>query len=134
MTKIKDFFQQIGSLAVTILIILVIIFIIFNIYKSIMRNHQINEQISSLETEIEEIKKKNNYLENLIIYYNTDTFRELELRRKLGMKKVDERVVIIPENKSSNGKNELGLPTYEDKKEERQDPNYLKWWRYITGK
>ncbi|MHA1372541.1 MAG: FtsB family cell division protein [Promethearchaeota archaeon] len=136
MNKTKTFFKQIGSFLTTLIILAVIVFIIYNIYKSTVQNYQINKQITELENQIQEIKKQNQYLKNLIIYYNTDTFKELELRRKIGMKKPDEVVLIMPENKNQKEQKEPNEPMYKEQnnKKEVQEPNYQKWLKYITGK
>lgn len=120
---------------VTIIIILIIFYIIFNIGRSIWKNYQINREIANIEAEIESLKTKNSALKNLILYYQTDTFKELEARKKLGLKKSDEKVIIIPENDGQTKKNEEELfekgQTQNSQIEKK--PNYVKWWYFVTG-
>lgn len=135
MDKFKNSFQKLGSFFLSLLVVVAIGFIIFNIYRSILENYKINEQIAGLKSEIEEIKKNNQYLENLIIYYNTNTFKELELRRKLGLKKPDEKMIVVLENKDQKEENNLNLPENQSQESNKgEEANYLKWWRYLTGK
>jgi len=131
MSKLESL-KKIGSKFLTLIILIIIGFIIFNIYKSINANYQISSQISNIEDEINTIKKKNIYLENLTLYYQTDTFRELELRRKLNLKKPDEKIVIVAENTSIKQQTE-NYSTESSDNETKKDweANYKKWWQYL---
>ncbi len=134
MNKLKQVAKTIGSKIVTILIVILIFFIIYNIYKSIKQNYEVNQKINFLEKEIEDVKKQNYHLQNLILYYNTDSFKELELRRKLALKKQGETMVLVPENKGQKTDEEK-TQSIESNEENNQSltPNYVLWWRYIIG-
>lgn len=119
-----------------ILILLVIIYILFNLGRSIFNNYSVNEKIAKINNDIADLEKQNQYFINQNLYYQTDTFKELEARRKLGLKKEGETVIIAPDNKNeplivnsteaSNQKSESSLQVI--------IPNYIKWWNYVLGK
>lgn len=129
--SLKNLFSNL----VSIIIILIIVYIIFNIGKSTWKNYQINREIVNIEAEIEGLKVKNATLKNLILYYQTDTFKELEARKKLGLKKPDEKVIIVPENdgQSDNYKEELFGKSQTQNKLIEKKPNYAKWWYFVMG-
>ncbi|MCL5795559.1 MAG: septum formation initiator family protein [Patescibacteria group bacterium] len=127
---------KIGSVIFNIVVILVIIYIVFNIGKSIYSNYNVNKTISRLRAEIARLQERKIALENLIIYYQTMTFKELEARRRLGLKKPDEKLVIIPENSGTSTENaaENIITATDNKPSDSKSANYSLWWEYIVGK
>jgi hypothetical protein len=73
---------------VPILILLAAVYFGFLLYQSVYVNYQTNKKISEAEGEQENLK-------DLIAYYKTDTFQELEARKKLGLKLPGEKVVKV---------------------------------------
>lgn len=100
--------------------------------KQIERNHRIQEEVSSLETEAVKIRRENETLSEKIQYFSSDDFREQEAKKKLGLKKSEETVVIIkpqPEqNKEGEGSPVMKQQTSTDVGNENM-PNYEKWWK-----
>jgi cell division protein FtsL len=74
---------------------LAVVYFVYLTYNAMMNNYQTNKKITALKTEIELANAEEGYLQNLNVYYATDTYKELEARRKLGMKKPDEKVVRV---------------------------------------
>lgn len=62
------------------------------------RSHQINQEIVSLERELDVTQQKNTELHELITYLNSQAYIEEKARRDLGLKQEGERVVVIPED------------------------------------
>lgn len=134
MTQTINFFKKAGSFVATCLIIITIGYIVVNIYKSVLKNYKINEQITKLQDEISEIKTTNRYFGNLIMYYQTKSFKELELRKKLGFKKPDETMMIVPENTDPTKKSDADNIKFSSPQTETTVlPNYLKWFHCIIG-
>ena len=75
---------------------LLIGYFLFLTYRAVMSNYQTNLKIASLREELDLLGQEEQYLEGLNTYYSTDTYKELEARRKLGMKKPGENVAYIP--------------------------------------
>ena len=80
--------------------------------------------IKTLESEIADLEGKNNDLNNLFAYLNSQEFIELEAREKLGMKKPGEKVVIIPRESKALVAGESTILSV-------AIPNYLKWYYYF---
>lgn len=97
---------------------------------SIRKSYQANRRIADLKQQIDNLKVGNENLRNLLVYYQTNTFRELEARRRLGLKKASEKVFIIPDHQKGlmNPTVQLDLSN-QPRPPEDQTANYLKWWQ-----
>ena len=122
------FFSLFWSFVFKYGILLLIIYILFILGRVVWKNYQINVQIEKVNKEIAQLKDDNKNMENLILYYSTDSFKEIEARRKLGLKKPDEKVIAVdvseeekPIESFFNQSAQRPLPT----------PNYIKWWNKI---
>jgi len=78
------------------LVLVILGYFIFLTQKVVAQNYEINQKIAEMKNEIEILELEKQYLENLNVYYSSDTYKELEARRKLGLKKSGEKVIRIP--------------------------------------
>lgn len=122
----KDF---LGKLFTYVLII----YIFFIMFRSVWVNWQLNQQINAIKKQIELTKEQNRNLENLIVYYQSDSFKEVEARRKLGLKKPGEKVIAVPAKTYANykveseaEKNRLSVGMGVDNL-----PNWKAWYQYL---
>lgn len=126
---------KIGSFLNKLLLYLLIVYTFFMLGRSIWQNYQLKKQIEGIQREISQIKQRNQDLNNLIIYYQSPGFREVEARQKLGLKKPGEKVVIVAVKDTAN---------YQTEQEQEQEnitatskknvieANWQLWWRYFT--
>lgn len=129
--QIRKLSSNFISIAGKAVIILIAGFILFSLGKSIWKNYLVVQNINAVKNEILNAETENKNLKNLIIYYQTDTYKELEARRKLGYKKPGENVLIIPEiNPREETKDNIGLPKNNSDQENRT-PNFFKWYHYV---
>lgn len=106
-------------------------YVAFLMIRVVWQNYEINQKIANLKIEIEEIKKQSKHLENLIVYYGSNIYREVEARRKLGLKKPGETIVPLP---NLDKKEERKIDDKNDGVSKKNiEPNYLKWWELIVG-
>lgn len=116
-----------------LVVLLIVGYILFNIGHSIWKNFALEQSIKNTENEISELKKENEMLANQILYYQTEEFKELEARKRLGLKKPGENLLIVPDNTDSdNTNNQIGKKVAREKSTEEL-PNPLKWWNYVMG-
>jgi len=83
------------------LVLIALGYFIFLTQKVVAQNYATNNKIAEMQDEIDILELEKQYLANLNIYYSSDTYKELEARRKLGLKKPGEKVVriAIPEER-----------------------------------
>lgn len=91
------------------------------------RNYQIEKEIGSLKGEIAAMENNNYELSKLVEYYNTEEYKEIEARKRLGVKKEGESVAIIKQGVQSENIEQGGLEIINND----NYPNYLKWWNYF---
>lgn len=113
-----------------LLALAVALYVIFILGKAVYRNWQSVKRIEGLQNEIARIKAKNQNLDNLILYYQTKSFKEIEARRKLGLKFPDEKVIAVPASPEEQTEDDLDRISGKSEKEEIA-PNYSKWWRFF---
>ncbi len=113
-------------------LLLLALYLIFLIGRSVYTNFRVKQRVAEIEMEIGELKIEHQRLSNLIAYYQTETFRELEARSKLGLKKPGEIVIAVPENADEPLEEKLRQPK-DDPDQKPETPNYIKWWEYIFG-
>ena len=113
--------NKVKSILGAIVIIGLAGYTIFLLSTSVFRTYQFNQWIEEDQAEITRLEQENERLKNLILYYQTQSFKEVEARKKLGLKAADEKVVVVPENK--------------DQPPAQPQPsgpaNYIKWFDYL---
>lgn len=101
--------------------------------KQLSRNQRIENEVSMLQNEADKIRRENETLSEKIGYFSSDNFREQEAKEKLGMKKVDETVVVIQAHPEQGGVSIEGAPKRMAPEVTGFYPNYKRWWRIFFG-
>jgi len=104
--------------------IFAVVFLGTGLGKEFYRDYQIQKEIESLQNDIMAIEKDNYKLAQLIEYYKTDEYKEAEARKRFSLKKEGESVVIVRSNPRVLG-------DFDVEEENKNLPNYLKWWNYF---
>jgi len=115
----------------TVLFIVIIIYLAFILSRSLWQNYNVNREIKTLEQEVLVLEERNQRLKNLVLYYQTDSYKEKEARRKLLMKMPQEKVLALPEVEYSHKEQEE--IEEEAQLDNYQEPNYQLWLKYIFG-
>lgn len=115
------------------LVLLVIGYIVFSVGRSVMKNYTMNKKIYDLEAKVAALDQEKAYLNNLIAYYKTDTFKELKTREELGFLKPGEKVISVPVEPDDipSGERSDFLLSVQPSLEEQPLPNYQKWYNYF---
>jgi cell division protein DivIC len=116
------------------LMLLLIIYTFIMLGRSIWANVQLQRQAESIKTDIANIQKQNQNLSNLILYYNSTSFKEVEARQKLGLKKPGETVVDVAQVTTSDFQSETkeeqqNVDININKTKELSNPGL--WWQYF---
>ena len=77
------------------LILLAIAYFGFLLYEAVYVNYQTNKKIDQGNISILKLQGDQQNLKDLISYYQTSAFQELEARKKLGLKMPGEKVVKV---------------------------------------
>lgn len=77
---------------------LAIAYIVLNLGRAIQTNYHTSQQIRTLKQEIAALTTRTAHLKNTIVYYKSRTYQELEAKRRLGLKRPGETVVLVPGN------------------------------------
>ncbi len=104
-------------------------------YRFFQRTGMIKSEIHELENEANRINQENATLREKIEYFSSPNFQEREAKDKLGLKKIDEQVVIVKAPTDTENKSEhFSIPMIgTGRTVEFRSPNYVKWWRTIFG-
>lgn len=115
------------------LVIVVVIYVCISVGRSVMKNYQINQKIEDLKIQIEILEQEKIYLDSLVAYYRTTTFKELKAREELGLKAPGEIVLAVPLEEEDLPTSEKAIALAIGQKKEQVLPNYSKWFHYFFG-
>ncbi|MBI5622017.1 septum formation initiator family protein [Candidatus Falkowbacteria bacterium] len=101
----------------------VLIFLIAAFGRGFSQRYALEQQVKSLQTDINGLESKNQEFQQMIGYFDTENFTEAEARLKLGLKKPGEAVVVITQNGSG------GASANGEMAEQLSNP--AKWWYYF---
>lgn len=125
-----------------LLLVLFVSYMLLNTGIAVRENYQINQTIKTLKVAISDLKKEIALLHSKIAYYKSDSFKEIEARRRLGLKGVNETVVLVPENKNDDfleSQTVKGIIENNNKKLEnfnffeKASQNALGWWHWFLS-
>jgi len=109
---------------------------LFNIGRSVWKNHDVEQKITDLKNTIADLDNQSVNLRNRILYYQTPTYKELEVREHLYYQKPEEKVVILlKKTQETNTQTPSGIAQQEDTENPSpiNIPNWQKWINYIFG-
>lgn len=118
--------------------LLVVLFLSVSLGREVVRNKTIETEITTLETQAEELVRENAAISELQSALRSESYIEREARLKLGMKKEGETVVVVKEGDGS-------VPSASDPTDpldiiiDEHDvfvdlANPTKWWYYFFDK
>lgn len=116
-----------GNKGVIIIGLFILIFLSVALGKELLRRYEVNKEIAQLEKEIATLEKENIDINDLMNYFNTNSYIEKEARQKLGLQKEGETMVILPKE----GDNQESSNTTSEEEEEVNQTNLQRWWNYF---
>jgi len=109
------------------LAVLIVLLAAFSYYffRELSRQYEIQKQIGAMEEDIMQLEKSSAELEDLVAYFQTEDYKEKELRKRLNLQKEGEHVVVLPENPEATSSTALQSNQFEK--------NWIAWWNYFFG-
>lgn len=122
--EISDFGQKLFWLAL-------IIYFAVTLGIAVTKNYQGQRKIANIKNKIISLNQEIESQTLLNVYYQSETFKELEARRRLSLKKPEEKVFILPKREDQ----EQTQQSQEEKINLQRDkePNSRKWLRFLLG-
>lgn len=123
--------QQIVPMNVgSLMLLIVIIYMMTIVGKTIWDNYQSNRGISEQEEEVIKMQSEVAYMEDEIVYYGSQSFKEKQARAKLGYILPGETVISVPKDKKIEVESHSTLAP-DSIKSESVKPNYIYWKEYF---
>jgi len=104
--------------------VIILVLLIASFAREFSRRYYLQQEIKSLQDQINGLDTQNQQFSQLINYFDTNNFTEAEARLKLGLKKPGEEVVVINQPDDSNT-----TITTADQEANLSAP--AKWWQYF---
>lgn len=111
---------------------IILTYMIVSTSQALWQNYQLDKELVHLRDEAANLKLYNNYLQNLIAYRQTESFKDKEARAMLNYQKPGETVLIVPENDTERF-TEGNIKSSNTGSAEQEPTNPEKWWHYIFG-
>ncbi|MDP2812683.1 MAG: septum formation initiator family protein [bacterium] len=102
-----------------LVILLILSFV--KVSKEVILRYEINKEIKELETQLGELEDKNQKMEQLVAYLNTEEYVEKQARLKLNLSKPGEKQIFLTGNESVDDLEVSG----------DDSPNIMKWYDYF---
>jgi len=106
-----------------------LIYLIAVVGQSVYTNYRSNQQIAGEQKALDTMRGRITELQNQINYDQTDEYREMEAREKLGYMAVGETAIALEPDTVLEKTPDSSLPEQKIKQ-----PNYALWWQYFFGK
>jgi cell division protein FtsB len=125
--------QLLSGATEKIFVVLVVAYVAVSVSRSVMKNYEINQKIDALEQQLVDLDQQSLYLDSMIAYYKTNTFKELKAREELGLHSPGENVISVPLEEEDIETDTAYLAVAPDKSKEKPLPNYERWLHYFFG-
>jgi len=132
MIKGKNILNKIIFSPITLSVVglAIIVAISIPLARNISKQYEINKEVKDLENEINDLESKNNKLNGLIEYLESEEFVDEKARLNLNYKKEGEEVVVIKEKEISSDNNIGGFFSGASEND-KNISNPKKWWNYF---
>lgn len=77
---------------------LFVAYVLLNLGRAIRINYYTSQRIHDLKGQIATMTTQTFFLKNELVYYKSRSYQELEAKRRLGLKRPGETVVLVPRN------------------------------------
>ncbi len=86
------------QVAVRTALVIALAYLLLNLGIALNKNYVTNATIRSLRAAISDLEDRITFLHSKLVYLQSTAYRELEVKRRLGMKRIGEQAVLVPSN------------------------------------
>lgn len=130
----KRFFEKINEKFPmsfgSFIVLLFIVYLMTIVGKTILDNYYSNKGISDQEQKLIALENELKTLENEILYYKSQSFKEKQARAKLGYILPGEKIISVPKDVAFKENNEATIEGQGTEKS-HDSPNYVQWYKYF---
>ncbi|PIZ00825.1 hypothetical protein COY62_00980 [bacterium (Candidatus Howlettbacteria) CG_4_10_14_0_8_um_filter_40_9] len=115
--------MQINQKVYRVIGVFLLFYMFFVVGRTSYQSYKIDKKIEGMKKQVQTLENDNKQLTQDIEYFKTDAYREKTARQRLGLKKPDEKVIVI-------------VPSKEPEKQKEEGPeksNFIKWWDLFFG-
>ena len=134
-TRMNNYLREILSSRglVFLLFIFIASSLIWNTIQVIQRNFELQKDVDKLEEEISLLELENTNLKLGIDYYNTDSFLELEARKKFNRVASGEKVLLLEKNNDEIKAQEKAKLEKQEEERAQYQQNLDAWLDFFFG-
>jgi hypothetical protein len=113
--------------------------VVFAVYISVLagqamyRNYTSQKETDALKQQLVDAKLDKERWEALLVYYNTDAYKEKVLRESLLLRKPDEKVYALPESGVSQQAEQVAIARKDAADPRKSLPTWRQWVEYLFG-
>ncbi len=119
--------------AVTGLFLVVAISLMFNTLKVIQQNYELQQKVDVLADEVALIEVQNQNLAYNIEYYKTDSYLEVEAKRRFNLAEPGEKVVFLPKDGDAEPEPTVTEAEADVDLRPSYQQNFEKWMIFLFG-
>lgn len=122
----KHQFKFVYSKVIFFAAIVILLYLMVTVFKVMVQKREVNNEVSRLKTELQDLEKENNNLFQVLEYFESNEFIKQEGKIKFGLREEGENLVVISDK--SNIKKEI---KFIDNENDLPQSNWQKWWNYF---
>lgn len=109
-----------------VIAVILLCFLMFTVFKVLVQKHNVNNEVSRLKIELQDLEKEQGGLIQMLEYFQSDEFVKQEGKIKFGLRDQGENLVVISDK--STAKNEI---KFIDNVDDLRISNWKKWLNYF---
>jgi len=122
-------FRYLAQKKVFYLLLIILVLVFYAFFKETRRNYEVRQELGDVESELKSLQSRHGELLDLVDYFKSESYIELEARDKLGLMKEGEKVAVITDLEATSTIDSLWGSQQENTNEELS--NVHKWWQYF---
>jgi cell division protein FtsB len=112
----------------------IVVYMLIATFQALWQNYRLDRELKELREENGELQIHNKYLQSLIAYRRTDSYKDKQAREKLNYQKTGETVLIVPRDTIERFTEGNAKKQPQGEAIKRKPTNPEKWWQYFFAR